>query len=296
MRALRTIAVLDVERESDRDAGDVVEAPLGDLVEGRDRRQRQRDAHRADQLAGTAHALPVAGEVVGQRDLALAVGVGEHHRRLQREQHRRAVTDGRAGAQVAAEGRTVADEPGGELREQLRQQRDVAVEAAFDLGERQGRPDLDVVGFDAQLPQFGQPVDGDHAIRPAGADVHLDAPVGGAGDHHRVGPLAQQLQRLGQGVFRRNALPSWVYSVATGAGGDCSRRCASGSSSVGVTDGERGVANRAVAGAAAQVSAQRVQVEAVRAVLGVGAPSAVGAAGPRARSGRDGSTRRPCCR
>ena len=48
-------------------AGDVVEPPLGDLVEGDGRGQRQRDAHRPDQLARLPDGLPVAGEVLGQR-------------------------------------------------------------------------------------------------------------------------------------------------------------------------------------------------------------------------------------
>src|SRR5690606_40252617 len=83
--------------------------------------------------------------------------------------------------------------------------------------------------------------------------------------------VAQQLRRLGQG-----ALPQERAVVPGVLGGD---RCRRGLLAAlrervllgGRADGEGGVADRAVAGAAAQVPAQRVQVEAVRAVLGVAA-------------------------
>ena len=48
------LAVHHVQGEGHGHAGDVVEPPLGDLVEGDHRGQRQRDAHRPDQLAGLA--------------------------------------------------------------------------------------------------------------------------------------------------------------------------------------------------------------------------------------------------
>ena len=49
--------VVQVERERHCDAGDVVVAALGDLLERRRRRERQRDADRADQLVRGADAL-----------------------------------------------------------------------------------------------------------------------------------------------------------------------------------------------------------------------------------------------
>ena len=51
-----TTPVVEIEREADGDARDVVEASLRDLVEGGDLRQRQRNAHRPDELVGAAHA------------------------------------------------------------------------------------------------------------------------------------------------------------------------------------------------------------------------------------------------
>src|SRR5690606_8502253 len=82
----------------------------------------QRDAHGPDDLPGAPDGLPVTGEVVGQRDLALTLGGGEDEGGLQGEQDRGGVADGRGGAQVAAEGRAVADEARGELREELLEQ------------------------------------------------------------------------------------------------------------------------------------------------------------------------------
>lgn len=96
-------------------------------------------------------------------------------------------------------------------------------------------------------------------------------------DHHRVGSLAQQLQRFGEGV-----LPQERAVVLGVFGGD---RCGRGLLATlrqrvlvrGRTDGERGIANRAIAGAPAQVPAQRVQIETVRTVLGVGVVARVSA-------------------
>ncbi|CAM5400807.1 hypothetical protein STENM327S_07296 [Streptomyces tendae] len=133
----------------------------------------------------------------------------------------RTVADGRAGTQVAAEGGAVADQPGRELREQLRQQRtlpsrrrSISVTSAPPRSRRgRTRPGGPAVRA------AGRPRS---RCRPADPDVDLDTPVGAARDDHRVGPLAQQPQGLGQGVLlRRKALPSWRYSVATGAGGSC---------------------------------------------------------------------------
>src|SRR5207237_8948472 len=95
-------------------------------------------------------------------------------------QRRWAASARRAGAEVAADGGTVADQPGGELGEQLRQHRNPAVEAAFDLGEAQRRTDLDGVGPDAESPQLGEPVDGDDECGAGSAEVDLDSPVGRA--------------------------------------------------------------------------------------------------------------------
>ena len=129
---------------------------------------RERPGHHdlLDQLVGGADALPVAGEVVGQRHDPLAAHRGQHQLRLQREQGRRGVADRRAGAEVAAEGRAVADQPRGELREQLGQQRHLAVQPALDLGqgERGAEPDL-LVASTRQPAQLGQPVDRDHQRR-----------------------------------------------------------------------------------------------------------------------------------
>ena len=88
-------AVVEVEREAHGDARDVVEAALRDLVERGEPGERQRDPHRADELVVAARRLPVAGEELGEVDLALAVGRGEHDARLEGEQGGRRVADGR---------------------------------------------------------------------------------------------------------------------------------------------------------------------------------------------------------
>ena len=135
--------IVQCQRVRHGHARDVVEPALGDLVEGGDRRQRQRDADRRDQLVGPPDALPVAGEVAGQRDLPLDLPLagdrGQHERGVQGQQHRRCVADRRGGAEIAAQRGPVADQPGRELREQVGQQRHPAVKPGLDLRQAQRR-------------------------------------------------------------------------------------------------------------------------------------------------------------
>ena len=99
------------------------------------------------------------------------------------------------------------------------------------------------------------------------AEVDLDAPVGRSGDEHGVGVLARAARgrrpgrRLGRTRRRR------VSRVCAGAGAPLG---AAGGERVVAgrrTEREGGVTDRPVAGAAAQVAGQGVQVEAVGAVL-----------------------------
>ena len=96
---------------ADRHRRDVVEGPLGDLVERRRGRGREGYDDLGDQLARLADGLAVAGEVLAQRHGSLTVGRGENHARLESQQHRGRVADGRAGAEVATERGAVADQP-----------------------------------------------------------------------------------------------------------------------------------------------------------------------------------------
>ena len=189
------------ERVGDGDARDVVEPALGDLVERGDRGHRPRDANRLDQLIGALDALPVAGEVPVQPDLALALARGQHERGVQREQHRRGVADRRGGAEVAAERGPVADQPGRELREQLVKQRHPAgprSQPGLDLRQAQRGADVDAVGADRELAQLLDPLDADGQRGPGVPDVQLDAPVGGPGHQPRVRLGGQQAEGIGQ--------------------------------------------------------------------------------------------------
>jgi hypothetical protein len=91
---LDDLTVHHVDRIAESDARDVVEPALGDLVEGADPGQWQRDPHRLDELAGPPDRLAVAREVLGQRDIAGAVGRRQDEHGLQRQQRRRSVADG----------------------------------------------------------------------------------------------------------------------------------------------------------------------------------------------------------
>ncbi len=115
---------------------------------------------------GLAHALAVAGVVLRQRHLALSLCGGQHNPGIQRQEHGRGIADGRAGGEVTAEGRRVADQARGELREQVAQQRDPALEGALHFGKRQGRADVDGIGTKRQPTEFLEPVDGQNQRRP----------------------------------------------------------------------------------------------------------------------------------
>ena len=146
--------------------------------------------------SASPHRLAVAGEVVGQcGPSAPRRGRSQDQRDVQGQQGGQRVPDRRAGAQVAAEGGSVADQPGGELGEDLGQQRNPSRQAALDLRQGQRRADLDRVVAHRQAAQLVEPVDGDGEGGPGVPDVQLHPPVGGAGHQHRPGMLGQQGQR-----------------------------------------------------------------------------------------------------
>ena len=117
-----------------------------------------------------------------------------------------------------------------------------------------------------EAAQLGQPVDRDDVRRPASAQVGLDAPVGGAGDHRRVGVLGQQGERLGEVGRAGEPRHPGRGDRRRRAGLPLGQRVRRG----GCAERPGRVPDRAVAGAAAEVAADGVQVEAVGAVLRVG--------------------------
>ena len=187
---------------------------------------------------GSAHALPVAGEVVGQRHHPLARDGGQHQPRLEREQRGRRVADRRAGAEVAAERGAVADQPGRELREHLGQQRDLAVQPALDLGERQRGAEPDLVG----ARRSARAARGAGRWRPPAARAEprrlTSTPQSvRPGDEHRIGPLGEQLRgprpgpRAGRARRRPRRSGSAARPAVPGRGGPRSASSAAGSPS-----------------------------------------------------------------
>jgi hypothetical protein len=167
-------------------------------VEAGEPGERQREPHARDQLVRAQRGLAVAGEVVGQRYDPLPLGRHQDDGRVEREQRGREVADRRRGAEVAADGGAVADEPRRELREHRIQQRHRAVQPALDLGERQRGPDLDVLTGLGEDPQLGEVVDRDQETRPRATQVGLDPEVRGTGQGHGA-VLRQRGQALGEG-------------------------------------------------------------------------------------------------
>ncbi len=170
-----------------------------------------------------------------------------------------------------------------------------AVRPPLDVGEAEGGADLDPVLLHRQGAQLGQVVDR-HAQRCASvAQGELDALVGAAGDQHGVRVLGQQLERLRQvGRAPERAVLAVDARDPRGRG----RLLLPGRDLVAVfghTQGVCRVLDRPVAGAAAQVAGEGVQVEAVgtalvvvrggtgcRVRLGRGAPGTVELRGHRA--------------
>ena len=203
---------------------------------------------------------------------------GEHHARLQGQQHRRRVADRGSGAQVAAEGGAVADQPRGELREQGGEQRQLAPDStsrrSISLNVRAApiRSSLvEEVGASNRLetPQLVEPVDGHDEAGPGALEVHVDTPVRAAGDDRGLGFLGENPQCLLE--------IGWSDELRLGVvqpgryGGRRGRRTAGGQRVVGGREAERvgSVLDGAVPGAPAEVAAERVEVEAVVAVVGV---------------------------
>ena len=286
IRARTTLAVDHVEREADGHAGDVVEPALGDLVERGDPASGSGIRTARISSPGRRTVCAVAGEVVGQRHLAVAVGEA---------------STTVASSASSAGGRSPIGEPVPRLPPMvapLRISREAncgnissssgtaPAEPALDLGQGQRGADLDAR---RRRPSSSRS-SGSRSIATAYAAraprMLTSTPQSvRAGDQVGVGVLGQQRQRLGQ-VARAGERPVGPVDPGRGrrrrrggqprgervVGGGCAERVG-------------GVADRAVAGAAAQVAAQRVQVEAVGAVLVVArctvVPAATGARSAR---------------
>ena len=119
--------------------------------------------------------------------------------------------------------------------------------------------------------QLGEPLDRDRERRPAAAEVDVDAPVGGARGDHGAGLLAQDPQRLVERGRAHEPLVAALEPRGDGLGRRAIAAFRERVAGVGGTERERRIPDRAVPGAPAEVAAERVQVEAVRAVVGVGA-------------------------
>src|SRR5699024_6721412 len=97
---------------------------------------------------------------------------------------RGAVPDGRTGSQVPPEGRAVADELGGEQRDELGDERNGVAEPSLDLGEGESRPDLDSRVADLEGLELLELIERDRQRRAVEAHRDVDAPVGTASQEH----------------------------------------------------------------------------------------------------------------
>ena len=269
---------------------------LAILWKARDRGQRQRDPDRLDQLVRPLDGLPVAGEVVGQRDLALArrarrgpatrpapaapggvSPIGEPVPRLPpRVAPLRISRDANCGNSSASSGtrpaspRSISDRVSAAPMSIL-SVADVAGRAARSAGRCRCVSAARACRMLSSTPQSVEPAT---SLASGCSASRSSASARSAGRTKSPWLLGDVGRRTGAGAGRVDA-------------GAAAGRSASGS-----PERVRRVADRPVAGAAAQVAAQRVQVEAVRAVLVVvraGASPGVlglGAGGGRGDLGR----------
>ena len=178
----------------------------------------------------------------------------------------------------------------GELREQLREQRDAAVEPALDLGEGQRRTDLDPSSPTAKPRSSGEPVDRDDE---RGARRRACSPRRPSRCSRRrrtaSGCSREQAERLGEVAGRTNA-PVRRRRVAAGAA--AGRRAALRQRVVRRRASRGRTRHRGSGGSRCSGTGCR----SARAGRSRWAVLAVASAGRGAVRGPGGSTPRPCCR
>ncbi len=186
-----------VDGETDAGDGDdhrVAHADLGVALPA----VEQRDGHRGDQLARRQRGALDPDHELGDRHRPPAGGTDQLDLGVERGQHGQPVTGRRAGRQVAADGRRVADlrRPDGARRlgegGEHRRQRVTAELGVRHAGAEAHRPGDGVVGPRAQL---GDAPDGDDGLPPGQPTVRLvdrDHQVGAAGQHDGVRVLGER--------------------------------------------------------------------------------------------------------
>ena len=218
---------------------------------------RQQNA--ADEFTVRQRGLLVGGEETLDREAADAVAQLQFHFRAQSEQRRRQVGDRRGVGEVAADSGLVADLHGAEAAQECGQGRVFCAERSGAVSQRHGRADVQVAGGGAQAVEFFDAADADERVERPQFLGDFQRQVGAAGDQPRAGQVAQQAsqfpRRLRQvEVARARLAAAQAFELARlrffGAAELVRGRGAGGLG--------RGVDNRAVAGAAAEVAGEVV--------------------------------------
>ncbi len=265
------VVAVEIDAEAGSHDADVELAALTDLVRLRDSPQAHRRIRKIDgahDLARLKKRLAVADEKIRQRDFALdddvPVEPRQHQARLQRQQDRRQIANRRGRHQVAGDGRAMANLPRGEHPQHLVERGNRAPHRFLHRRQRRRTADAPAVAVpldDAQLVhRFG----GNQQRKCALLLVDLDAHLGRAGDQICRRMCGMEPQQIEQ----RRRPPK-----ALSAGAVVERL--DGGERLGQPDGEpiggrlhvalglphvervgHGVANRAIAGAATQISVE----------------------------------------
>ena len=227
-------------------------------------RARQRHPDGGEIFARPQCGLPVAGIELIQRQGAGALAPAQHQRGVERDQSRHGVADGRAVGDVAADGAGVADRHGTEPAEQLAEVRIKPCNRGERLGVGCGRAYFEMPGAFAHIAHAGNPAHIDQRVEVL---VELGDPEANIGAAREDAGIGMGLDKIGQRVLRRRCKIAPACALKRerfGAGdrfklldrlplppGELVRPTA-------VIAGQRGIDNRPIAGAPAQVACDHI--------------------------------------
>jgi len=257
-------AVIEIDGKGGADGGDVLIVALGELVGAKLLACfRQRDAHGFHEFARQPVLFHVVEVEVLQQQDALTLIRAQHDFCAEHDHPRRRVADRRAVGHTAAQGAGAADRLGGKALPQFVQRVIVVqfIDGAVGVVQRDGGADFQLAVDGRDAVQFLHLARVDHVAQIAHLLGHPQANVGGAGQDGGGGFGGAQGGHFFEGARRVESL-----AVVRVAEHDVSLQALQGGLQGGAVEADGGqlahadggIDNRTVAGAAAQVSGQRL--------------------------------------
>ena len=251
------VRVEDRSRSSGHRA-DIVHPALGRLKEPRHGRKRLGDDDRYQQISpAAAPSCDSPGRSRQRQRCVHRRQSRDPHLRIQRQQQRRAIADGRSGGQVAAQRRAVANQRRGKQRQPFVPDRRSAPSTQRRFRSASTRADLHFALRFLEHAQFRQRLQADEIREPPRADSirppdRCRRRPGGPRD----GPPAAARHRASVAGTRESVALHPRGKLAARAAPERSRKCILRRR----PERERGIADGPIARAAAQVAAHRVRI------------------------------------